>query len=225
LSALFLWGLSRSLGLGSADVTALTLFALAPPIASAAGLAFLMRADAGFALEVTLTATVLSPLIGPAMIALLLPELPGPSVVALALRLGGMIAGGLALALLLRRLFGAERIAANGKIVDGLAALGMFLFVLPLFDGVGAMVAALRVLALACLVNLGGHLATRRLSGAALTPAEAGALGIAAGNRTVALYLAALPAEPAFTLFVALYQFPMYLTPLLLPPVQERSTA
>ena len=43
-----------------------------------------------------------------------------------------------------------------------------------------------------------------------------GALGILWGNRTVAIYLAALPPDPQVTLFVALYQFPMYFTPLLL---------
>ena len=41
------------------------------------------------------------------------------------------------------------------------------------------------------------------------------------GNRTVAIYLAALPHDPQFALFVALYQFPMYLTPLLFKPLKD----
>ncbi|MEM9010722.1 MAG: hypothetical protein AAGE18_05800 [Pseudomonadota bacterium] len=225
--AVGLWLVAWGLGLAPADRTAITYFALAPPIASAAGLAFLMGANAALALEITLLATVLSPIIGPLMAVLLLPEAPGPGALALAARLSAMIAGGLAAALLLRALFGAERIARNGQIVDGLAALGMFLFVIPLFDGIGALVLAapveaLRIFALAVALNLGLHLVARRLARSVVSIPDARAVGITTGNRTVALYLAALPPEPTFALFVALYQFPMYFTPLILGPRRLR---
>jgi hypothetical protein len=36
------------------------------------------------------------------------------------------------------------------------------------------------------------------------------------GNRNVAIYLAALPPDPLFGLYVALYQLPMLFTPLVL---------
>jgi len=43
----------------------------------------------------------------------------------------------------------------------------------------------------------------------------AGALGVLSGNRNVSLYLATLPPDPMLSLFVALYQLPMYATPLI----------
>jgi hypothetical protein len=36
------------------------------------------------------------------------------------------------------------------------------------------------------------------------------------GNRNVSLYLAALPPDPVFGLFVAFYQFPILLTPVVM---------
>jgi len=110
-----------------------------------------------------------------------------------------MIAGGLALGITIRAVIGPKRIDRNKLSFDGIAACGMVLFVIPLFDGVGATVLenpprALWVLALAFLFNL-------------------------AINRTIAIYLAALPHDPQFALFVALFQFPMYLTPLIWPHI------
>jgi hypothetical protein len=95
--------------------------------------------------------------------------------------------------------------------LDGVAALGFLLFILPLFDGVGEMVTAQPVLALAlfawaCLLMLGPSLFAH-----AVAPGsdDAGALGIVWGARSVAIYFAALPPDPVFALFVALYQIPM----------------
>ena len=39
------------------------------------------------------------------------------------------------------------------------------------------------------------------------------------GNRNAALALASLPPDPLLTLYVALYQFPMYFTPLIMRPI------
>jgi hypothetical protein len=47
----------------------------------------------------------------------------------------------------------------------------------------------------------------------------AGATALIWGNRNAALALAALPPDPLFTLYVALYQFPMYFTPLVIRPL------
>ena len=76
------------------DRPLLILYALAPPIASSAGISFLMRYDAQRAVEVTVAATLLTPLIGPALLAVMLPELPGLDPVPLAIRLGTMVAIG-----------------------------------------------------------------------------------------------------------------------------------
>jgi BASS family bile acid:Na+ symporter len=125
--------------------------------------------------------------------------------------MAAIIFSGAAAALVLRKVVGVARIERNGKALDGVAALGFLLFILPLFDGVGEMVTAQPVLALAlfawaCLLMLGPSLFAH-----AVAPGsdDAGALGIVWGARSVAIYFAALPPDPVFALFVALYQIPM----------------
>lgn len=196
------------------------LFALAPPISSAAALCFLLGFDARRALELTLFATLLTPLIGAVMIPFLLPDASVPHTGALMLRLAGMIAGGLLIGVLLRWALGAVLIARRAAEFDGVSALAMVLFVVPLFDGVWAEIAAAPVIALWMLIfavglNLGSNLLALLVSRPLAGPSLGGALGLMWGNRTVALYLAALPFDPLFSLFVAFYQFPMYATPLL----------
>ncbi|NNU81101.1 hypothetical protein HMH01_11710 [Halovulum dunhuangense] len=196
--------------------------AAAPPIASCAGLCFLLGFNARLALEVTVATTLMTPVLGPLAVAIALPGAEAAlEPLALAQRLFLMILGGILGALLIRRLVGAGRIAASGQVFDGVAAFGMLLFVFPLFDRVGALILedpgrAMFILVLGFVLNIGANLATRAALGSRLPAAEAGAAGILMGNRTIAMYLAALPFEPVLALFVALYQYPMYFTPLLL---------
>jgi hypothetical protein len=69
------------------------------------------------------------------------------------------------------------------------------------------------MLGLSAALIFGPHLLLR----AAPVPMEdAGASAVIWGTRSVAIYLAALPYDPVFALFVALYQLPMYATPLVL---------
>jgi len=105
--------------------------------------------------------------------------------------------------------------------------LVLLLFLLPVFDGVGARLVAepmvgLWMIAFVFVLNFGTSIATilgtRRMIG----QARAGALGILWGNRNVGIYLAAIPAEPKLALFVALYQFPMYATPLMMSALFAR---
>jgi len=213
-------GLAKLVGLSTADQISLLLLAAAPPIASSAGLCFLLGFNARLALEATLMATLLTPILGPLIVSVLLPDMAPISPFLLAQKLGAMILGGLIFGLALRRIIGADRIDQNKLAFDGIAALGMVLFVIPLFDGVGATILgsptrALWVIALVVLFNLGTNLITTAIARLRTTEQDAGALGLLWGNRTIAIYLAALPYDPQFSLFVALYQFPMYLTPLL----------
>lgn len=213
--------LAIAFGLGPDDQTALVLLAASPPIASAAGLCFLLGFNARLALEATLVATILTPVLGPLIVALALPDLAPVSPLLLGQRLGLMVLGGLALGIGIRQIVGPARVDRNKDAFDGIAALGMVLFVIPLFDGVGPTILAepmraLWVLALAFVFNVGINLSVTRATRPWLVHEDAGAVGLVWGNRTIAIYLAALPYDPQFSLFVALYQFPMYLTPLLL---------
>ncbi|MEL6599252.1 MAG: hypothetical protein AAGK98_10740 [Pseudomonadota bacterium] len=215
------WSLATGLGLGPEHGFLFILYAAAPPIASSAGLCFLLGYNARLAVEVTVTATVLTPILGPMMLETVAPGASGLNPLDLAARLGLMILGGVALALALRRVLTPERIARRGRAFDGVAACVMVLFVIPLFDGVGRTILAEPGLALTVLVavvalNLGSTIAMRALLARGLQAGDAGALGLMWGNRTVALYLAALPPDPLLSLFVALYQFPMYFTPAVL---------
>ena len=48
-------------------------------------------------------------------------------------------------------------------------------------------------------------------------------VAVVAGNRNLGLYFAALPADPLFALFVAAYQLPLYLTPMVAGWFADRS--
>jgi hypothetical protein len=75
---------------------------------------------------------------------------------------------------------------------------------------------ALLVLAVALAINFGLGFLMRAALGRALPPADGGAYALVFANRTVAIYAAALPHDPRFALFVALYQVPILFTPLVL---------
>ena len=222
--ALYL-GLARLFGL---DAVSLVLLAAAPPIASATGLALLLGFQAARALELTIGATILTPVIGPVMVGLFLPEFAPISGLDLGLRLALIIAGGFLWGAAIRYVVGAARITSHKSVFDGLAALGMVLFVIPLFDGVGATIlaapgTAAATFALAVVFNLGIFVVMAKVLMRAVSAPDAGTLALVWGNRTVAIYLAALPPDPGFTLFVALYQFPMYFTPLAVSLLRKHS--
>ena len=132
-----------------------------------------------------------------------------------------MIGAGAFLAILLRKALSADFIARRASLFDGIGALAMVATVIPIFDGATELILqnphlAALTLALVFAVNIGVQLLSttilRRVSG----HTSGGAIGLISGNRNAALYLAALPQAPVFSLFVALYQFPMYMTPLLM---------
>ena len=198
-------------GLGP-DYQRAALYAFAaPPIASAASFCLMIGLNAALALEVTVLCSLIMPITGPLIVAALVGEALDISPIALSLRMAAMIFSGAAAALILRRIIGVARINRNAKALDGVAALGFLLFILPLFDGLGDAVLAQPLLALAlfcfaCLLMFGPSLVAH----AAVGPSDdGGALGIVWGARSVAIFFAALPPDPVFAIFVALYQIPM----------------
>ena len=216
-----IWAGTRAAGLPEAHVTALVYTFAAPPIASAAALCLLLGLDAAFALELTVVASIATPFIGPAVTKALLGEAVPLDAFDLALRMAAMIAAGVVAALLARRLLGPARIARHGGAFDGVATVVLLLFVIPLFDGFWGVVRALPwfalgTCALVLVANWGAQgvvaLGVRRGGG----PEMAGAAGLMWGNRNVSIYLAALPPDPLFGLYVAFYQLPMLFTPLVL---------
>lgn len=221
VSAAVYLGLARGLGLDADLARALVYLAAAPPIASSANLCFFLGLNARRAIEVTVAATLLTPLLGPLTVSLLLPDAAAPPAAELGLKLGLMIAGGVGFAVALRWIATPARMARSAPTLDGLGVIALVIFVIPLFDGVPALIIAeparaALVMAVATFANIGVNLGVAAACARAMPGPDAGAYGIVFGNRTIAIYLAALPAEPRFAVFVALYQVPMLLTPLIL---------
>lgn len=205
------FALARAVGVGPDAMKALVYTMAAPPIASAAAICLIVGFEGRVALELTVVSALALPALGPAVTGTLLGADLDVDPAALALRMALMIFGGFAMALVGRRLLGPARIERNKAALDGLGAIGFLLFVLPLFDGVGPTMLArpglsLIYLALAAAIILGSIWLALRAPGA---KARSGALGVVAGSRSVAIYMAALPPDPVFTLYVAIYQLPM----------------
>ena len=219
-TAIAYFTICRIAGLSTSNEAALIYLAAAPPIASATALCFLLGFNTKLALQTTIVSTTLTPLLGPLTASFLLPEATPISAVLLGQRLGAMIVGGLVLGTAIRLIIGSQRIDRHSRTFDGVAAIAMILFVLPLFDGVGSLILAdpqnaLWITFLAFVFNFGINFVVSSVARLKTTHSSAGSLGLMWGNRTVAIYLAALPYDPDFSLFVALYQLPMYLTPLI----------
>lgn len=216
-----LWLVAQALGLPQGHAAALVYTGAAPPITSAVAMCLMLGLDAALALEVMVLATLITPIVGPVVTKMLLGEAVPIDGFGLAFRLAAMIAAGGAAALAIRRWAGPARIARAAKPLDGLSAIALVIFIIPLFDGFWeaagpAPLFALGVLALAVTANFGLQIVAVLGLRNATAPDRAGAIGLMNGNRTVALYLAALPPDPVFTLYVAFYQIPMLYTPLVM---------
>ncbi len=212
------WWLVLALGMGPDYAMAVVYAFASPPIASAAAMCFLLGLNAAMALELTVVASLVMPVIGPAVVYALLGAAVPIAPLDLMLRVGAMVAAGAVMAVVIRRVFGPARIARSAKAFDGVSAIALLIFVIPVFDGVGETIAArpglaLGMLGLSSALIFGPHLLLRL---APIPTAEAGASAVVWGTRSVAIYLAALPYDPVFALFCALYQLPMYATPLVL---------
>ena len=87
-------------------------------------------------------------------------------------------------------------------------------------------VLAFHLCGLAVLMNMGAQIALLGFSRLFSPYAERlRVLAIVTGNRNVGLYFAALPADPVFALFTAMYQIPLYLTPLIIGRISFWLTA
>jgi predicted Na+-dependent transporter len=219
-----LWAVGKALGLDGAHIEAVVYTSAGPPLGSAAAFCLILGLDAAFAIEITVLGSFLAPFTMPLVARFLLGEAVPLDAGPMMARLGVMIGIATIGATLLRRLLGPGRIAAHGRSFDGLSSVILVLFLFPLFHGMPELIAAmprfaLATLAVAIAVNLGAQLVAFPLCRLVTVRETAGATALIWGNRNAALALAALPPDPLFTLYVALYQFPMYFTPLVMRPL------
>ena len=147
------------------------------------------------------------------------------------LRLLATIAGATALAFGLRALL-PEPTLRQVQALDGASALVMTVLVLGLMSAIAPALrddplALLAWLALAFAANLGPQLLVGDLLARRGARDGLHATALIAGNRNIALFIAALPAAVTdpLLLFIGCYQIPMYLTPILLGWFYRRETA
>ena len=215
------WAAGTALGLDPAHVEAVVYTAAGPPLGSAAAFCLILGLDAAFALELTVLGSFLAPVTMSVIARLLLGEAVPIDAPVMTFRLALMIGIATAGALAARRLLGAGRIAEHARALDGLSSIVMVLFLFPLFHGMPELIAAMpgfaaATLTLAIAVNLGAQTVAFPFCRLVAARETAGATALIWGNRNAALALASLPPDPLFTLYVALYQFPMYFTPLIM---------
>ena len=215
------WVLATLLGLPDAAIQALVYTCAAPPLGSAAAFCLMLDFDAAFAIEITVLGSLLAPLTMPLVAGWLLGAAIPIEPVEMAGRLALVIGLGSLGAIAARRVIGPDRISRHAAAFDGLSALVLVIFLFPLLDGLTGVIAAapwfaLGMLSLAMLANLGVQIAALAPAQRMAGRATGGAGALMAGNRNAALALASLPPDPLFTLYVALYQVPMYATPLVL---------
>lgn len=219
---LMVYGLGSVLGVPVVWLLAATLVSAAPPISGSPNLVLLLKGDGQLAMRWLMLGTALLPLTCLPILYLLFPAssismMLRPSVVLLVLIVSAVL-----LALLVLQRLRSRGVMLSGKALDGASAIVLALMVIGLMSAVhkpgvqlGDVVA---MLVLAIAVNAGLQcLGVMMASALKLSADRIIAHGVVMGNRNIALYLTALPAaqvEPLL-LFIACYQVPMYLTPLM----------
>lgn len=210
-------------GLSGPVVTAVVLVTAASPISGSPNLTLLTGNDPAPALRLLIAGTALLPLTVLPSFALWPAFGSAGTVIFASLKLVGLIGLSAALAFAIRHFLLPRPSAATVTAIDGLSALVMAVAVIGLMSAIGPAFATrpgslATTLSAAFAINFGLQLlafAAMRARG----PSRSGvAYAIIAGNRNVMLFLTALPAavtEPLL-LFIACYQVPMYLTPILL---------
>lgn len=210
-------------GWTAALATALILMTAASPISGSPNLTLLTGNDPAPSLRLLIAGTALLPLtVLPVF--WLAPGLGSAAdIVAAAFRLLVLIAVAATAAFGLRAALIREPEARTLRAIDGFSALLMAILVIGLMSAVGPAVQAepLRLvanLAVAFAANFGLQLLAASLLRSTGSERSRAAIAIAAGNRNMALFLAALPAgiTDPLLLFIGCYQVPMYLTPLML---------
>ncbi|MFV2091596.1 MAG: hypothetical protein ACC634_00780, partial [Hyphomicrobiales bacterium] len=199
---------------------------------------FIMGLDGELAVNLVLAGTLIMPFVAPPLIVRILDLGLEVDAWAIFVRLFATVALSMVFAAIIRLAAGRERIVARAEMLDGVAVVWMILFLIAIMDGVPALIvtepgAVMVMLVAGTAANFGfsfavlalGFLVPQRREIA--TAKAISTVAMFAGNRNFGLVLTALPA-PLYTEigpFVALYQVPIYLTPLIMGPVFQRFIA
>lgn len=217
-------------GLEGVFVTALLLVAAAAPISGSPNLVIMLGFNPAVALRQLIIGTALLPLtVLPVFF--YIPQMGNIADVALATtKLLIVILGAALFGLLLRKL--PRYVTLDGEsieIVDGISAILMALVVVGLMSAIGnaffnSPMHLFGFLVFAFALNLGFQVFGSLIWGRWYGQAYDVPMSVISGNRNVALYLTALPVgvtEPLLV-FIGCYQFPMYLTPMIMDRFYRR---
>ena len=219
---LIVFAIGSVLGLPTIVLLAMTLVCAAPPISGSPNLVLLLKGDGAFAMRWLLLGTALLPLSCLPVLWLLYPGqsitiMLRPSIVLLAL-----IFTAVALAFGVLRITRWLKKELPAQAIDGASAIVLAAMVIGLMSAVHdpdtTWIDIVWMLFVAIVIN-GALQCLGVIAGMVMSSnrARITALGVPMGNRNIALYLTALPVlqvEPLL-LFIACYQVPMYLTPLI----------
>ncbi len=213
------WLFLSLLSIPSHWIAPAVLVASAAPITGGPSLVIMLKGDARQALDFLLIGTMLLPVT--CIPGLLLINSSGSIyfVALTALKLLLLIGVVLLLAAVIRRYWATLSRYRDDQTLDGVSAVLMALVVMGLMAGfhVGGLRASDVLLTLVWAVVINFAFQLLGFLGGKLHKLNPIATGVSAGNRNIALFLAALPSEASapLLLFIACYQIPMYLTPLL----------
>ena len=237
---ILLFNIVKWCGIPDEMLPLITWYSVAPPVGTTIWMCVLLGFTAPIAMEIVLLTNLLAPFTGPFLGEFLLGASVPVSSAILCLRILAILGSGLLLALLAKYTLGEDRIEENRHQFDGVSTIAMLAFLLPVFDGIGVMAISAPFLACACLglafgLNFGTQAIVFIISRSLLwcqvfspakqvqLPEGTRSVAVVAGNRNLGLYFAALPADPLFSLFVAAYQAPLYLTPMVAGWFADRS--
>ncbi|MCV6585296.1 MAG: hypothetical protein OIF47_07160 [Marinibacterium sp.] len=217
--------------LGTPLALALVLAASAPTISGGASLAIILGQDPARMMQILVLGTAAFPL-SSLLVLSIVPVLDDPAVlIGTGLRALATIAGAAAVGFALRRWLLAAPTTDQIRAMDGAAVLFFAIIVIGLMAALGPVLTDDPSKALGWALaafGLGFGLQALTLLVLSRGPLShvAGPLALAAGNRNIALFLVALPADimAPIMVFVACWQLPMYLTPILLPRLYRRFT-
>jgi BASS family bile acid:Na+ symporter len=215
---------AQAAGVQTELAVALVLSVCAPPSSGTAAVARMLGLDATIPLAVTLLSMLLAPITVPLIAARFADVALDP--LALAVRLGVLVGGSGAAALLLCH-FAPTQLARSARAIDAIVLASLLLFAIATMAGVRAQIALHPAAALSCVgLAFACNLALQML-GALLTPgslAERLTTGLVLGNRNVGLVWSAMgmAVSPMTALFFAATQFPIYMTPRLIEMLVRR---
>ena len=195
----------------------------APALTGSPNLTILLGHEPAAAMRLTLIGTALFPLTALPVL-LLAPVLGDPNQVLLAtLRSFSIIALAVGVAFAARAVFKPDLGDDLRDAIDGASAVVLSIVVIALMSAIAPALenepARLAVWLLAAfVVSFGMQIGTLVFGKPWIAPEDRVATSVVAGNRNIALFLLALPSgvTDQILLFVGCWQFPMYLTPVLL---------